>query len=157
LSDVDETNGCLWFIKGSHVLNRNPRGWTASFPYPHLLPALVQNHLTPMPARTGQCFIFAHSVMHASKPNTFEPSRVAAACIAAPLEMPLMYYHTDDTAHPAHYRAFEVPDDYFIAQDYRSVPVDCVDHGLIPKSAAPLNRASLEQLTASRQRAAAVN
>jgi hypothetical protein len=42
LSDVDETNGCLWFIKGSHVLNRKPRGWTASFPYPHLLPDLVQ-------------------------------------------------------------------------------------------------------------------
>jgi hypothetical protein len=88
--------------------------------------------------------------MHASKPNTLGPSRVAAACIAAPLEMPLMYYHTDDTAHPAYYRAFEVPDDYFIAQDYRSVPLDCVDHGLIPRLCAPLDHASFERLVASR-------
>jgi hypothetical protein len=155
LSDVDETNGCLWFIKASHLLNRTPRGWTASFPYPHLLPDLVQNYLKPMPARAGQCFIFAHGVMHASKPNTHGPSRVAAACIAAPLELPLIYHHTDDAAHPAHYRAFEVPDDYFVAQDYRSVPVRCVDHGLIPKVCAPLDRGSFEQLAASHGRAIA--
>jgi hypothetical protein len=155
LVDVDETNGCLCFIKGSHVLNREPRGWTAHFPYPNLVPELMRDHLTSIPAKAGQCFIFVHSMMHASMPNETANPRVAAACIAVPQEIPLLYLHSDDVAHPHHYRVFEVPDDYFIAQPYRSVPECGRDLGMIERQSAPLTIKSFEQLSTARLAATA--
>lgn len=57
LMDVHEQNGCLQFVKKSHLLNSKPRPFWPfdGFHYSQdILSLLQQNYLTTLPMKTGQ-------------------------------------------------------------------------------------------------------
>jgi len=75
--DVDETNGCLQILKGSHKWFKNIRAF--HHPSSYLTFDQVKKGLISLPARAGDAIVFRHNVFHGSKPNFTSETRVAAS------------------------------------------------------------------------------
>jgi ectoine hydroxylase-related dioxygenase (phytanoyl-CoA dioxygenase family) len=74
LHDVDETNGAVWAIKKSHLLNRKIRGSGYLFPnYSTINSKDIEPYITKYKIKAGEALIFYHSTIHGS-PNNFSNS-----------------------------------------------------------------------------------
>jgi len=92
LSDTDEQNGCMRFIKGSHkfVFTLRP---THAYPWTYEnVRAIVNERLISYPCKKGDAFIFHHGVIHASFANLTHEPRVAAVLAAYPEHAELIHY-----------------------------------------------------------------
>jgi hypothetical protein len=116
LEDVDETNGCLWVVPGSHHLPVHPR-----LPFgPMACASLSQHvggHLIAVPMRKGQVMIHDHRLLHASNVNHGTQSRLATACVVVPRDADLLHYYRRQEDEPGRYRCFHVDEQFFY--DYR--------------------------------------
>ena len=111
LVDVDEANGCLYIVPGSHRLNHGPRGPLTSFPYGDLIPLLLAEHARPVQMKAGQAVIFCQRVFHTSPPNRGEITRVVATALTVPAAAQLRYYQQDHAR--AEMEVFEVEDLFY--------------------------------------------
>lgn len=90
LIDVNETNGCIQVIPGSHRWFKSIRS--------HSMPSVifkfeeVNDYLTPVPLKKGDAVIFAHNLFHGSKPNTTNENRPAAYIGVISKEAQLIHY-----------------------------------------------------------------
>lgn len=80
LQDVNQNNGCLGIIRGSHKFFKNPRtsppsACKQSVLYEHATTILPYFEWIPMKA--GEVLFFDYRVIHASLPNTLLSDRVA--------------------------------------------------------------------------------
>jgi Phytanoyl-CoA dioxygenase (PhyH) len=116
LVDVDETNGCLLIVPGSHRLNDKPRGFNSDFPYEPLVPALLRSHTIRVPMRAGQAIVFSHRMFHGSNPNAGGGGmRLCAQGIVTPRDASLYHYRVAgaDSPAPGKLEKFGVPRDYY--------------------------------------------
>jgi ectoine hydroxylase-related dioxygenase (phytanoyl-CoA dioxygenase family) len=77
LCDMDEHNGCLQFLEGSHLVNPIPR----HIPYITLSEQMqkkASKFLTKNSIKAGEAFIFYNSIFHASGTNQDDKPRLAA-------------------------------------------------------------------------------
>lgn len=75
LVDVDENNGCIQILPGSHKWFSVLRSF--NMPYYFVEFYLVEDKLKAVPLKKGSVVVFAHNVFHGSKPNytnTFRPA-----------------------------------------------------------------------------------
>lgn len=90
LIDVDEFNGCIHVIPGSHQWFKSIRS--------HSMPSVifefeeVNDFLLPVPLKKGDAVIFAHNLFHGSKPNTSKENRPAAYIGVISKEAQLIHY-----------------------------------------------------------------
>lgn len=77
LIDVDEHNGCIQIVAGSHKWFNSIRSF--NMPSFFLDFELVAERLTAVPLRKGDAVVFNHSVFHGSKPNYSSNYRPAAS------------------------------------------------------------------------------
>ena len=68
LVDVDEFNGTLAVLPGSHLLSQTYRGPGIPSPLAHLEKKLIK-HLKPLKVKAGQCVLYNHRLIHGSPPN----------------------------------------------------------------------------------------
>ncbi len=76
LQDVNEDNGCLTMLKGSHSLFYSHR---PSPQYPGIFDPVmdkVRNHMESVPMKSGEGILFYHSLLHGSLPNLTNQRRV---------------------------------------------------------------------------------
>lgn len=93
LVDTDRTNGCMRFVRGSHLFTRFLRP-THGYAWPYEpVRAELEAMLEDYPSRRGEAFIFDHAVIHASHPNLTGQPRVAAVMAAYPQEADLLMYY----------------------------------------------------------------
>lgn len=124
LVDVDESNGCLAVVPGSHALAREPRVALA----PPLRPQLVSDgyaRLRSIPMRAGSAMIFDQRLFHASGPNDSGALRVAAAAVAVPRGAPLRHYcfhGRDDGSDALLAEAFAVDEQFFVSHAWGTRP-----------------------------------
>ena len=85
LTDVDQTNGCLWAVAGSHrffnhivALTSNPA------PYNPVRKLLEEEYSTPVPMSAGSIFIFDQRLLHWSDENRTDALRIAVGGIMIP-------------------------------------------------------------------------
>ena len=123
LADVDEGNGCLQLVAGTHTSARQPRAAGSAFFYADLEPMLRQ-HLRSVPLRAGEAVIFDHCLFHCSPPNASDQLRVAATAALLPQEAPMLYYHA--TRDDGSVEVYEVPDDVHLRHDPGSPPPEGV-------------------------------
>jgi hypothetical protein len=113
LGDVDEVNGCLHVVPGSHrhnVLLRpiNPTNPTGEHPFHQVIPLLLKKYTHKVEMAAGEAVIYNSRLLHGSGPNMSSQRRVAAGCVAVPREARLLYsiitppmkaeiYEVDDT------------------------------------------------------------
>jgi ectoine hydroxylase-related dioxygenase (phytanoyl-CoA dioxygenase family) len=85
LGDVDEENGCVRVIPGSHVRQcpevANPGGAFATMADPAAFDASAA---VPMNLRAGQCFLFNERLLHGSEANRSPRRRLGFAVRIAP-------------------------------------------------------------------------
>lgn len=116
LQDVDERNGCLHVVRGSHRLNRKPRsdGAFFAFPYPELVERIISQFLEPIPVRCGQAVVFHETLFHMSLPNMSECTRLAASSLVVPQDRALRHYYQPFGQWDAPLEVYEVEEDFYV-------------------------------------------
>jgi hypothetical protein len=147
---VDETNGTLAVVPGSHRISQRPRGFTTRFPYPALEPVFIK-YSRHLPLSPGQAVIFHQRLFHWSGPNRTPARRLAANCFVAPCEAALVFPHPDDPAQPRRIELFEADEDLLISFELGKRPAASRSLGFVDGSIEPLERASLDAILQSSQ------
>jgi hypothetical protein len=86
LVDIDDTNGALHVVEGSHKLLPHLYGPGAQAYFSGLEPALLENYLTPICVEAGHGIAFDDSLIHWSARNQSNAPRVALQAICIPVE-----------------------------------------------------------------------
>lgn len=125
LEDVNEQNGALWFVKGSHHINTYIRG--AGYLFPRLYD--VEEHLRPKmtqyKVKAGHALIFYHRMIHGSPPNQIDMPRTVISMSIVPKEVPLQIYFQKGKETPL--KIYQPADDFIyefdnVRDDTGSVP-----------------------------------
>lgn len=92
LQDVDESNGAMWIVKGSHHIERKIRG--AGYLFPNYYPALeeLKPHMTSYSMKAGEALLFYHNTLHGSPYNANDGYRVVTQISIIPEDAPLQVY-----------------------------------------------------------------
>jgi ectoine hydroxylase-related dioxygenase (phytanoyl-CoA dioxygenase family) len=94
LVDIDETNGALGFVKGSHSFFDKPVG----SPSPDFQTctqgheAMLYEYLEFVPLKAGEAVAFDNRTIHGATPNRTSALRTAVAIGMTPVEAPLCHY-----------------------------------------------------------------
>ena len=95
LIDVNENNGCLQIVPGSHNWFDKLRSF--NMPSIYINFEDVKSVLKPVISKQGDAVIFAHNVFHGSKPNYTNQIRPVASVSVISKDAPLIhYFRTDD-------------------------------------------------------------
>lgn len=146
LSEVDEANGTLVVLPGSHLVAPDLRG-SPKLPSPldgHEAEILAAGG-RPLALRAGQAAIYDHRTVHWSGPNSSQSDRIAVGVGIVPSDVELWHYHVDPAGVVSRYA---VPDDFLRDLAIGSPPPR--HHGvetLGPSTARPADDADLEFLT----------
>ncbi len=92
LHDVDETNGAMWIVKGSHRLDQPVRGAGSLFPNYFPLLEEMKPFMTNFPMKAGEALIFYHSTIHGSPQNLSDEPRLTVQVSLLPKEAPMEIY-----------------------------------------------------------------
>ncbi|HEY7811215.1 MAG TPA: phytanoyl-CoA dioxygenase family protein [Allosphingosinicella sp.] len=96
LVDVDEENGVVQFLPGSHKLLPHVQGPQSESFFEDLIPDL-RPHLKWEPLPAGEGMIFDDALLHGSEPNRSATPRIAIQLILVPAEStPAFFYKVDD-------------------------------------------------------------
>lgn len=110
LIDVDEGNGALRFLAGSHRLVRNIEGPGLPFYFQGYGPDLGE-HSVLVPLKAGEAVIFDTTILHGSSTNASDRVRPAVASFCVPRDSRVVL-HRLDTASGAIER-FDMEDDAY--------------------------------------------
>jgi hypothetical protein len=107
LQDVDESNGAMWIVKGSHKIKRKVRG--AGYLFPNYYPVLeeLKPMMTSFNMHAGEALIFFHNTLHGSPSNKTNSQRVVTQISIVPEDAQLQIYFQKSEAdslevhHPA--------------------------------------------------------
>jgi len=111
LTDVDESNGCIYVVKGSHRIFNTIRSLTIPKLYLEFNPEL-EPFLTPVPVKAGQVLIYAHQLFHGSKPKLSGEPRVAVVIGVIPNDARMIYFFRDQTR-PDTLELYETNTDFY--------------------------------------------
>jgi hypothetical protein len=119
LVDVDQSNGALQVVAGSHR-------WTSGIRPSRRIEVTeaVQDQLRdlarPAPMRAGQGLAFDPAICHGSPPNPTRRPRPAITIALAPAGAPLVHFHLSEDGHLS---GHEVDDRFFTTNPYGTEPV----------------------------------
>ncbi len=92
LQDVNENNGAMRIVKGSHRLPRKVRGAGYLFPNYYDLMDDLQPHLTTYSMKAGEALLFFHCTLHGSPYNNAEGHRAVTQISVIPEDAPMQIY-----------------------------------------------------------------
>lgn len=119
LVDVDEDNGALAVVPGSHRWSRDIRP-SRSREAAHGLQDVLWPRATVVPLRAGQALAFDPAVLHGSGANRTAARRPAFTIAFVPEEAELLHFHLDDEGR---LEGFKVDEAFFTENPYRARPV----------------------------------
>lgn len=141
LIDVDEHNGALWVIKGSHRLFKTYRSFNFPSAYFTFTPD-VEAVATLLPMKAGQVCIFANTIFHGSKRNYSDTVRVTITGGILPAETPNIHYYYDEKDNMLN--VWQVDHDFY----YREMPM--IGQGKIPDYLPVIRRIRPERTAPSK-------
>ena len=92
LQDVDEKNGCLYFIPGSDKWNKGIRGNNIEWQYNNRKEELMQQ-MVPLPMKAGDAAIFDDATIHYTSANYSDKPRISIAQVMIPKEAKPIFYN----------------------------------------------------------------
>jgi hypothetical protein len=144
--DVNEANGTLAIVPGSHHLSRRPRGFVTRFPYRDLQPLLRSRYSRHLALKAGQAVAFHQRLFHWSGPNRTAARRLAANCFVAPEEAAIRFPHMDAEARPNQVELFEADDQLLTSFVLGQRPEGARSLGWIDATAELVNEEILERV-----------
>lgn len=92
LIDVNEVNGALGVIPGSHNYFFNRRGTGTRTEYEEVSQYLEKNLFKFLKMKKGQVLIFDNRLIHFSKPNLSKQERIVAGCATVDKDAQIIHY-----------------------------------------------------------------
>lgn len=92
LQDVDENNGCMYFIPGSDKWDKGIRGNNIAWQYENRKQELLQQML-PLPMKAGDAVIFDDATIHYTSSNKTKKPRISIAQVMIPKEAHPIFYN----------------------------------------------------------------
>ncbi len=111
LEDIDERNGCLFFIPGSHRIGNFLRS-APSYPVPfsqHI--DFLEKFKVPVPVKAGTCICFNNKTIHGSFANMGNTNRLVVVTTLFPENAKLLHHYIHDLKKP------EIVTEYHISKD----------------------------------------
>ncbi len=91
LEDVNEANGNMQMLRGSHRFMKTIRGSGTPDQY-EAQRELMQDYMTDIPMKAGEAIFFFHGILHGSSPNRSGKERVSIGLSLIEKDVPV-YYH----------------------------------------------------------------
>lgn len=114
LIDVDETNGTLQVVEGSHKIVPG----VVAYCYPQFFkdyPEKIRKCSKPLSLKAGEAIIFDNNLIHWSNENTSAKYRFTAQIMAIPAEIQPVFYYSDKNCTDK-FEVFEINSEFFIKQ-----------------------------------------
>ncbi len=113
---VDSTiaNGTLQVVPGSHKRFGEFRGPMVPWELEGIKKEIIENHLTPLETKAGDCVILDDSIVHYSAPNKTNALRLAIQLICIPAELPSLHYHKNPALQNGKIEVLEVDKEFYI-------------------------------------------
>lgn len=114
LVDVDESNGTLQVVEGSHKIVPG----VLAFGYPPFFTdyfETIRKCSKPISLKAGEALIFDNNLIHWSTENTTAKYRFTAQVLALPAEKQPVFYYFDKNL-PDKFEVFEINKEFFIKQ-----------------------------------------
>lgn len=148
LIDVDESNGCLQVIPGSHDFFPTQRAITIPSIFIQFDEELDQ-YLKPVPMKAGEACIYAHNLFHGSKPNTGSQVRVSAVSGILPNDAKHIHYYQGEGTPENKIEVYEI-DRYFYLDHLFSLingqrPTQLKKIGEVDRLSMPVSKEQLYQ------------
>lgn len=112
LVDVDEKNGALYMVEGSHKLVPNIETPLSTFffsEYSGWLKGKSKN----ISLKLGEVVIFDNTILHGSNGNNSDSTRYAVNLLCVPKDARTVFYYPDKTAPDNKFDVFETADDFY--------------------------------------------
>jgi hypothetical protein len=107
LDDVDEANGAMCMLPGSHKVRGQIIG-LGSKPYFRYYPEKIKARSVPVPVRAGQAVMFQTGMIHWSFPNNTARMRPAAHIVAVPDGARHVIYIPEANVQPERYEVLDL-------------------------------------------------
>lgn len=114
LVDSTKENGTLQVVPGSHKRFGKYRGPMVPWELDKIKSAIIDNYLTPLETKAGECVILDDSIVHYSAINKTEGLRLAIQLICVPKEIPSLHYHMDQSNDKTQIKVLQVEDDFYM-------------------------------------------
>lgn len=95
LQDVNEKNGAIQVIDGSHRFSSALRSPSLEDPFKNIQ-AELRKDLKLLPMKAGEAFIFSQALLHASPPNISNEPRIAVTYGLIDAAAQLLFYHKNE-------------------------------------------------------------
>ncbi|MEM7038252.1 MAG: phytanoyl-CoA dioxygenase family protein [Bacteroidota bacterium] len=118
--DVDENNGCLGVVRGSHKFFHNIRGTKTITEYAPVAGLIRDKFLDFYPMKAGEAAIFYNNLIHYSPPNLVGPARITANCTMLPKEAQPLHFFRDPEWPETEVEVFEIDTEFLLNNDYIS-------------------------------------
>ncbi len=116
LVDVDESNGTLQVIEGSHKIVPNIAAIGSEYFYSDYVDALTQKYSTPISLKAGECVIFDNNLLHWSENNQSSFPRYAIQVLCVPAKVQPVFYYLDRNK-PDQLEMLEMSDENFFIEN----------------------------------------
>lgn len=112
LCDVNNTNGCMSFFKGSQNIFQNIRGQNIRSQIEYIHPEM-DPYFTDYPLKTGDVLFLNSRIVHRSYPNHSSEDRIAMMMALIPKEANVKAY-VKDLDHPQMIAEYDCPDNFYL-------------------------------------------
>jgi ectoine hydroxylase-related dioxygenase (phytanoyl-CoA dioxygenase family) len=123
LQDVDEHNGTICVVPGSHRIPVIPRGINIPSPIEKISQLLKKKYSHPITMKMGQVIIWDHKLIHGSDINNTQSDRIASVSLLIPEKAPILIYHNyKKSGLELHTEVFKLEEDYYNYYDVTQKP-----------------------------------
>lgn len=111
LQNVDETNGCMYFITGSHRWEKGIRGNNIPWQYENSKEELLKQ-IIALPMKSGDAVFFDDATIHYTSANRTNHPRVSIAQVMIPNEAKPIFFNKDINKNCI--EKYEIENDFYL-------------------------------------------
>lgn len=123
LQDVNEDNGALHVVKGSHKFITKLRGPYVHEPFQKLSDVIKEKYAEPIKLKAGEALVWDHRLIHFSKPNKTNVPRIAVTLIMVPDAASVVHCYAVPESMGTQVQKYEVDTDFYMRYVIGQAPV----------------------------------
>lgn len=131
LTDVDQENGCMQVVPGTHRISKEPREHALVCRYQEVSPLLRERYLRSVPMKAGEGLFYDGALLHGSPPNRSSQRRIAVGCVLVPTSAEVQHAFR---VSPSEVEVFAVDDDFFFRHSPGARPENVPCRGRVASS-----------------------
>lgn len=121
LIDVDEQNGTLYVVEGSHKIVPNIETYNTTPFFYNFCNSIMERHSKPMRLKAGEGLIFDDSLIHWSADNKSSVPRYVAQALCVPQEATPVFYYPVQNNEGNRFELLELDNEFFIEQSFQDL------------------------------------